>query len=134
MILMFYMFPAIFVHESKPGRYIPVIEMINIPPTRQNLERRPPPARPVIPVPVDQVEFLDQVRVELEPSDQLSDSLLQADFISGLPRGYKPRQILEVVPQNINNMSLYKSHARLSCAVGIMATEHNYIYFNTFKY
>jgi hypothetical protein len=101
-ILVFYFFPRFKDNKPELLYYAPVIEMIDIPQTRQNQIFRPPPSKPVIPVQDEEIEFLDQVNIEFIESDYFGDSLSYSEFKSGLPVGYKPRQLLEVVPQNVN--------------------------------
>jgi hypothetical protein len=101
-IFLFYFFPVFYPQISEIARYEPVIEILNVPLTEQKNQNRPPPSRPMIPVPAEEMLLLDPVKIYLDDSESLSDSLMRSEFMSGLPKGYRPRQILEVVPQTVN--------------------------------
>jgi len=76
--------------------------MIQIPPTRQNLTKRPPPAQPQIPLATEDIDILMPVQINTETDNSIRERSSNSDFQSGLPEGYRPRQLLEVVPKKVD--------------------------------
>jgi hypothetical protein len=81
---------------------VPSIEVLYIPSTTQKPNRRPKPIKPFIPVESDEIEILDDVKIE---------ELVEGDFetnniISGpvnyteLP--YTPRQLFDTMPEKMD--------------------------------
>ena len=101
-ILIFYFFP-VFEEIKKPIEYyVPTITVEQIPRTMHTKKRPPPPFEPTNPEEVFEDELFDDVIID-SISFSTSDSTLFIDFSKGIPLDYKPRQILEVIPENINS-------------------------------
>lgn len=100
-ILLFFSFQKFRQPNAEPVVYIaPQLLLMEIPPTTQPKKAGPPPSKPVIPTPADEIEQLQDVPIELAKGDNLADSSSTQQFIEGLPLETQPRQIIEVVPQN----------------------------------
>ncbi len=102
LIILFYLFPRFKrLPPPLPTFEIGQIKMIKIPRTIQKKPPAPPPLRPSIPVPSDEIEMLDELPIEVETESSLSQEQIPT---SGTPLGedelpYVPRQIIEVLPQ-----------------------------------
>ena len=100
-IVLFYLFPRFDETSDDTVVYVHTIEILNLPPPTKQLAKRPPPVRPEIPVPAEMDDILEEVEIRLIQTGTGTDSTMTISFLSGMPLGYKPRQLLEVVPRNI---------------------------------
>ncbi len=98
----FYNFPRFSIKVTPVTIYTHPIEIIHIPPTKHNVTRRPPPPRPQIPVAAEELEILLPVLINTKASNAIEENSLNSDLQSGLPEGYRPRQLLEVVPEKVD--------------------------------
>jgi hypothetical protein len=97
------MFPDFSLRQADLPTFKPILQVIEIPQTRQTkraLLIKPP--KPIIPVEGTDIELLSEVKISLHMSEHGTDSLFASDFIEGLPLPYKPRQIVEVIPGNVD--------------------------------
>jgi hypothetical protein len=102
-VIIFYLFPIFTTINEVDQTYTPpVVEIIETPPTSQSTLRHPPPLRPLIPVEVDEIDLLSPVTIDAQTSNTRNSKFTDVDFQSGLPKGYRPRQLLEVVPQGVS--------------------------------
>ena len=76
----------------------PEMEIIQIPKTVQHQLRRARPETPVIPVPSDEVEILDEVTIQPESLDYSDISIINSESGERKNPSMMPRQIVEVVP------------------------------------
>jgi len=105
LIIMFYVFPVFELENVVPIKTIqPEIIVVNIPRTTQiKAKNKTRPILPVIPVPSDEPEILEEITIPA--SDEINipallqpgPEILHADELS-----FTPRQILEVVPENMD--------------------------------
>jgi len=123
LISLFYLFPR-FREAFSPGKaYHHSIEIISIPPTRQSSRRPPPPTRPHIPVAEMEPDLLKSVPVDSVTATLAAGQDSSSKFISGLPQGFRPKQILEVVPEKVSQ--IYHGVVVLALKIGLkgMVTE-----------
>lgn len=127
LIVVFYSFPRFTEKINQQIIYRQAIEIITVPPTRQLNMRQPPPPRPEIPVAVEEPEILMPVVIE-SPSTLLTNNTeAEVKFVSGLPEGFRPKQILEVIPEKVSD--LYNGLVILALKIGKkgMVIEHRVI-------
>ena len=102
-IILFYFSPRIILKSSsRPSNPEMTISVIEIPPTWQKTLPPPKPEKPVIPVAGDEFEFTADVEISQDSfpgSGQANFNGNVPVVLSDLP--LQPRQILEVVPENI---------------------------------
>jgi hypothetical protein len=82
--------------------YVPTIVVEHIPRTKQTKQKPPPPSKPLIPVEATKDELFEDVVIDSIPQSN-TDYTIYLDFNKGMPLDYKPRQILEVIPENIDS-------------------------------
>ncbi len=101
LILLFLLFPdRPDSEQSLPEYYAPSLKIIEIPVTRQDqARRRPPPPKPGIPVEGGEVENIEDNRRFWRETLFTADSS-SADFFTGAPLTFMPRQLIEVFPRN----------------------------------
>jgi len=101
--MLFYLFPEWEIKNNPIEYYVPSIQITVVPRTIQKTRRRPPlPTKPFIPLESEEEEIIEDVRINQNEIKGESDSLSYQEFLAGVPLSFKPRQILEVVPQNVN--------------------------------
>ncbi|HGY56468.1 MAG TPA: hypothetical protein ENK44_12230 [Caldithrix abyssi] len=103
LIVVLFLFPR---GEIIPPQYtrsdLPVIEVIEIPRTVQKkLLKRPRPTKPAIPVAAEEIELLDQITIDYSEIEQNKPGEGISD-ISFTIRDRQPRQLVEVVPEEID--------------------------------
>jgi hypothetical protein len=98
--LLFYIFPR-FYESTKPNTEFvaPTIEVLYIPSTTQDLEKKPKPVKPFIPVVAEEIDFLENVEIEeIVPGDSGTINLLSGPVnYTELP--FTPRQLYDVMPE-----------------------------------
>ncbi len=101
-ILLFYFSPVLRKKRAsvKYNNY-PELIIIDIPQTRQNRLRIPKPSEPIIPVAADEIDFLSDIKITADSTLNTSFDEIGAalGITSNLP--FQPRQILEVLPENV---------------------------------
>jgi hypothetical protein len=121
----FYIFPRFRVPVPDRTAYHHPMEIISIPQTRQkNLRRPPPPARPLIPVAEPEPELPGPVTVDSMAGFMKNDKDRSGAFLSGMPEGFRPKQILEVVPEKVN--PAYQGVVVLALQIGTKGTVRAY--------
>lgn len=103
LISIFYLFPRFRERVSYVTAYKHPMEIISIPPTIQ-INRRPPPALPLIPAAEAEPEILKPVPVDSPAVAMSAGKDSSSEFLSGLPEGFRPKQILEVVPEKVSQI------------------------------
>jgi TonB family protein len=103
LISIFYLFPRFPERVSHETVYQHQMEIISIPPTRQ-IKRRPPPPRPLIPTAEAEPEILKPVPLDSPAAAMAAGKDSSSEFLSGLPDGFRPKQILEVVPEKVSQI------------------------------
>jgi hypothetical protein len=124
LIALFYFFPRFRETIVQPTYYRHTIEIISIPPTSQRTPRQPRPLKPVIPVAEEEPEILRPVVIKA-PTALTADGVETIEeFLTTLPEGFRPKQILEVIPENAN--FLYDGVIVLALKIGKkgMVIEH----------
>jgi hypothetical protein len=101
-IIVFYFFPVFEELKEPLDYYVPTIIVEQIPRTIQKKKKPPRPSKPFIPVKALEIELLDDVIID-SIALTFSDTTFFLDFSKGIPLDYKPRQILEVIPENIDS-------------------------------
>lgn len=100
LILLFWAFPKFkYLPQTLPPLKIDNINVVQIPRTMQKRKAAPPPLKPSIPVPGEEMEILEEVPIEI--SDQIS---IQGEASGEIPLNeddlpYAPRQIIEALPK-----------------------------------
>ncbi len=101
--MLFYFFPRFIYDIPEQAYFIPAIEILEIPITRQKPHNTlPPPSKPIIPIGSDNIEILSDVSLNTENILSSNDSTAFGDFLSDMPLSFRPKQILEVIPQNVD--------------------------------
>ena len=99
LILVFYLFPIFNNFSTQSVNYIaPAIEVINIPKTNSQINQRPIPKKPFIPLVSDEIEILDYIEIEKiveGDSFKIEKSSGSVEY-TDLP--YTPRQLYDVLP------------------------------------
>jgi hypothetical protein len=99
-ILLFYFFPEFDQSKNVFPRYqVPSIEVVHIPVTTQQNNKRPKPNKPIIPVEADELDVLDYVETEeLIQNDSSGFEKISGPVLyTELP--FTPRQLLDVLPE-----------------------------------
>jgi hypothetical protein len=99
-ILLFYYFPK-FSRNLKiaSNEKFPALHLVIIPQTAHKIQRSySPPAKPIIPVESEDVDIMDYVKIFLESTNNLADSINTSDLYSINSLSFLPRQIFEVIP------------------------------------
>lgn len=116
--IIMYLFPKFYAFSRElPELKPPQIIVIEIPRTVQIKVKRPPrPSRPAIPIPVDEIEILDDIQIDFKTMSDIlsSEKIFSVDELDGLP--YIPRQILEVLPEQGDEK--YTGEVLLSLRIG----------------
>lgn len=104
LIILFYLFPGIPGLNYSAKFYIPPkLIIIDIPVTRQINKSRPKPQNPVIPIASDEIEYTRDVVVEIDTTLRVENSDFEALTFNSIDFPSQPRQILEVLPENLEN-------------------------------
>jgi TonB family protein len=103
LISIFYLFPRFPERVSHETAYQHPMEITSIPPTKQ-IMRRPPPVRPLIPAAEAEPEILEPVSVDSPAAAIATGKENSSEFLSGLPEGFRPKQILEVIPEKVSQI------------------------------
>jgi len=116
--VLMYIFPKFYAFSRElPAIKAPQIIVIEIPRTIQiNVKRPPRPSKPAIPVPVDEIEILEDIEIDFETMSDIlsSEKIFSSEELEGLP--YIPRQILEVLPEQ--GEEKYSGEILLSLRIG----------------
>jgi len=117
-IMLFYFYPHFNQTSTKTPQYqVPVIEVMHIPITTQQRNKKPRPSKPLIPVESDELELLDYVEIEemIQGDSSGFENISGPVSYADLP--FTPRQLLDVLP--IRNDPSVSGLIILSLRIGI---------------
>lgn len=106
LVLLFWAFPK-FKHLPKPLPHLKIenINVVQIPRTIQKRKAAPPPLKPSIPVPGDEMEILEEVPIEISENISITGQTSGDIPLSEDELPYAPRQIIEALPR-VNDLKI----------------------------